>query len=86
MDTVREIDAVLRDPALARDRKIRALQELARRCWEEVFPEGWTNVSPEMRSERWANLRSEIEGYADCDQILAVLDWPASGGNFHWLK
>ena len=28
----------------------------------------------------------EVEKYETKDQILYVLDWPASSGNFHWVK
>ena len=41
--------------------------------------------SAEIQKRR-ANVRDEIEKYETKSQILYVLDWPASSGDFYWVK
>ena len=36
--------------------------------------------------KRWASIRDEVEKYETKSEILYVLDWPASNGNFYWIK
>ena len=35
--------------------------------------------------KRWASVRNEVEKYETKSQILYVLDWPASSGDFYWV-
>ena len=82
-----QIDEVIRDKRMPREKKIKNLQNLATTCWQEVVPE---YESPETFQElesakmqrRWASVRDEVEK----SEILYVLDWPASNGNFYWVK
>ena len=59
-------------------------------CWNEVNPGYGTAISEELESDeiqkRWANVRDEVEKYETKAKILYVLDWPASSGNFYWVK
>ncbi len=59
-------------------------------CWNEVIPVYGTATSKGLESDkiqkRWANVRDEVEKYETKAQILYVLDWPASSGNFYWVK
>ena len=60
-------------------------------CWQEVIPEyGNPETSQNLESaeiqKRWEKVRDEVEKYETKSQILYVLDWPASNGNFYWVK
>ena len=87
---IHEIDEVIRDTHTLREKKIERLQNLAMTCWNEVVPEYGTAASKELASDeiqkRWANVRDEVEKYETKSKILYVLDWPASSGNFYWVK
>jgi hypothetical protein len=87
---IRRIDEVIRDPEMTPPVKIQHLQELARACWREVVPEGeaagGTMAGGSGTKDRWAAVRREVERYDNKAQILYVLDWPASGGDFRWVK
>ncbi len=89
-EIIHEIDEVIRDTHTLREKKIKRLQKLAITCWHEVIPEYGTTTSKELESDeiqkRWANIRDEVEKYETKAQILYVLDWPASSGNFYWVK
>ena len=88
---ISQIDEVLRDKHMPREKKIKNLQNLATTCWQEVIPE---YKNPEIFQkpesveiqERWASVRAEVEKYETKSEILYVLDWPASNGNFYWVK
>lgn len=88
---IHQIDAVIRDTHTSRERKIKNLQNLAMTCWQEVVPE-YENPETSQNLEsveiqkRWASVRDEVEKYETKSQILYVLDWPASNGNFYWVK
>ncbi len=88
---IHQIDEVIRDTHTSREKKIKNLQNLAMTCWQEVVPE-YENpeISQNLESveiqKRWARVRDEIEQYETKSQILYVLDWPASNGNFYWVK
>ena len=70
--------------------KIESLKSLAVTCWNEVIPEHGTERFKYLKSaelhKRWSTVRNEVEKYETKDQILYVLDWPASSGNFYWVK
>ena len=60
-------------------------------CWQEVVPEYENpetsqNIESAEIQKRWAKVRGEVEKYETKSQILYVLDWPASNGNFYWVK
>ena len=76
-----KIDEIIRNTDTPREQKIESLQNLALTCWQEVVPE---YSAP--RVLRWANVREYVEAYQTKAQILYVLDWPASSGNFYWVK
>ena len=90
MKIIRRIDAVIRDTKKPRQTKIDDLQKLAQTCWQEVIPESCTSPLKKLESDeiqkRWSMVRDEVKKYKTRDQILSVLDWPASGGNFYWVK
>ena len=73
-----------------RDIKIERMKSLAMRCWDKVIPEHGTERFKKLKSaeiqDRWSTVRNEVEKYDTKDQILNVLDWPASSGNFHWVN
>ena len=86
-----QIDEVIRDTRASREKKIKNLQNLAMTCWQEVVPEyGNPETSQSLESaeiqKRWTKVRNEVEKYETKSQILYVLDWPASNGNFYWVK
>ena len=88
---IHQIDEVIRDIHMLREKKIESLQNLAMTCWQEVVPEyGNPETSQTLESaeiqKRWARVRDEVEKYKTKSQILYVLDWPASNGNFYWVK
>jgi hypothetical protein len=88
---IHQIDEVIRDTHTSREKKIENLQNLAMTCWQEVVPEcenSKTLQSLEFAEiqKRWARVRDEVEKYETKSQILYVLDWPASNGNFYWVK
>ncbi len=87
---IHQIDEVIRDTHKPRQTKIESLQNLAMTCWNEVIPDYSTATSKKLESDeiqkRWANVRNEVEKYETKAQILYVLDWPASSGNFYWVK
>ncbi|GEM_PF-2010788 len=88
---IHQIDEVIRDAGTSREKKIENLQDLAITCWQEVVPEyenPETSQNPESAEiqKRWARVRDEVEKYETKSQILYVLDWPASNGNFYWVK
>ena len=88
---IHQIDEVIRDAHTSRERKIKNLQNLAMTCWQEVVPEyenSETSQSLESAEiqKRWAKVHDEVEKYETKSQILYVLDWPASNGNFYWVK
>lgn len=85
-----QIDRGLRDKRTPRQKRIEELQNLAMRCWSEVIPEYGTEAFRKLDStevqQRWTCVRGEVEKYDTKSQILYVLDWPASSGNFYWMK
>ena len=88
---IHQIDEVIRDTRTSRETKIKNLQNLAMACWQEVVPEyGNPETSRNLESAEvqklWARVRGEVEKYETKSQILYVLDWPASNGNFYWVK
>ena len=88
---IHRIDEVIRDTYTSREKKIETLQNLAMTCWQEVVPEcGNSETFPDLESteiqKRWARVRDEVGKYETKSQILYVLDWPASNGNFYWVK
>ena len=86
-----QIDAVIRNRHMPREKKIKNLQSLAMCCWQEVVPE-FTNPDAYQKLEsveiqkRWASVRGDVEKYETRSEILYVLDWPATNGNFYWVK
>ena len=91
LQIIHQIDKVIRDTHTSREKKIETLQNLAMTCWQEVVPEyGNPETSQNLESaeiqKRWAEVRDEVEKYKTKSQILYVLDWPASNGNFYWVK
>ena len=88
---IHQIDEVIRDTRTSREKKIENLQNLAMACWQEVVPEYENpetsqNLESVEIQELWARVRGEVEKYETKSQILYVLDWPASNGNFYWVK
>ena len=88
---IHQIDELIRDTRTSRKKKIESLQDLAMTCWQEVVPEhGNPGTSQNLESaevqKRWAEVRDEVEKYETKSQILYVLDWPASSGDFYWVK
>ena len=87
---IHQIDEIIRDVYKPRGTKIESLKNLAMTCWNEVIPEYGTDTFQKLKSDeiqkRWSTVRIEVEKYETKDQILYVLDWPASSGNFHWVK
>lgn len=88
---ISRIDEAIRDKQLSREKKIENLQNLATSCWQEVVPE-YENPETFQKLEsaeiqkRWTSVRDEVEKYETKSEILYVLDWPASNGNFYWVK
>ena len=88
---IHQIDEVIRDTHASREEKIENLQNLAMTCWQEVVPEyknpeTFQNLESAEIQKRWAKVRDEVEKYEAKPQILYVLDWPASSGDFYWIK
>ena len=88
---IHQVDEVIRDTHTSREKRIKNLQNLAITCWQEVVPEyGNPETSQYLESaeiqRRWARVHDEVEKYETKSQILYVLDWPASNGNFYWVK
>jgi hypothetical protein len=87
---IHQIDEAIRDMHKPRQTKIESLQNLAMTCWSEVIPEYGTSTFNQLESDeiqkRWSTVRLEVEKYKTKKHILYVLDWPASGGNFYWVK
>lgn len=86
-----KIDEVIRNTDTPREQKIESLQNLAITCWQEVIPaysapSVFKKLGSDEIQERWANVREYVETYQTKAQILYVLDWPASSGNFYWIK
>ncbi len=89
--TIRKIDEVIRNMDTPREKKIESLQNLAMICWQEIIPEYsnprvFKNLDSDEIQARWAAVRDHVEKYETKTQILYVLDWPASSGNFYWVK
>ena len=86
-----QIDETIRDKHTPREKKIKNLQNLATTCWQKVVPE-YKNPETFQKLESaevqkcWASVRDEVEKYETKSEILYVLDWPASNGNFYWVK
>lgn len=87
---IHQIDEIIRDVYTPRGAKIERLKNLAVICWNEVIPEHGTERFKNLKSaeiqKRWSAVRDEVEKYETKDQILYVLDWPASSGGFPWVK
>ena len=88
---IRQINEVIRDTHTSREKKIETLQNLAMVCWQEVVPEYENpetsqNLGSAEIQKRWARVRDEVEKYETKSHILYVLDWPASSGDFYWVK
>ena len=88
---IHRIDEVIRDTHTSRGKKIENLQNLAMTCWQQVVPEYANSETSQMLEsaeiqKRWASVHDEVEKYEAKSQILYVLDWPASHGNFYWVK
>ncbi len=88
---IHQIDEVIRDTHTSREKKIENLQNLAITCWREVVPEyGNPETSQNLKTtevqKRWVRVHNEVEKYETKSQILYVLDWPASNGDFYWVK
>lgn len=88
---IHQIDEVIRDTHTSREKKIENLQNLAITCWREVVPEyGNPETSQNLKTtelqKRWVRVHDEVEKYETKSRILYVLDWPASNGNFYWVK
>ena len=88
---IHQIDKVIRDTSTSREEKIENLQNLAMTCWQEVVPEygspeTFQTLEPAEIQKRWTEVRDEVEKYEAKSQILYVLDWPASSGDFYWIK
>ena len=85
------IDEMIRDRYMPQEEKIKSLQNLTTTCWQEVVPE-YENLETFQKLEsaeiqkRWSSVRDEVEKYKTKSEILYVLDWPASNGNFYWVK
>lgn len=88
---IHRMDDMIRDTQTSRKKKIENLQNLAMTCWQEVVPEygnpeTYQNLESAEVQKRWAKVRDEVEKYETKSQILYALDWPASNGNFYWVK
>ena len=88
---IHQIDKVIRDTNTPRQEKIESLKQLAITCWREVAPELENaeilrNIDADKLTARWAKINDKISNYETKGQILYVLEWPASGGNFYWIK
>jgi hypothetical protein len=87
-----QIDDVIGNTSMAASEKVQLLKELARAYWRVVFPELDTplfdRLTPEQQEERWrlVRARNELVGTKNPEEIKLVLDWPATGRPFHWLK
>lgn len=86
-----QIDEAIRDKHTPRDKKIKNLQNLAKICWQEVVPEyenpeTFQKLKSAEIQKRWTSVRDKVEQYETKSEILYVLDWPASNGNFYWVK
>ena len=85
------IDEVIRDRHMPREEKIKSLQNLATTCWQEVVLEyedleTFQKLESTEIQKRWTSVRDGVEKYGTKSEILYVLDWPASNGNFYWVK
>ena len=88
---IHQVDEVIRDTHTSREKKIKNLQDLAMACWQEIVPEYENpetsqNLESDEIQKRWARVHDEVEKYETKSKILYVLDWPASNGNFYWVK
>lgn len=90
-DIVQDIDDTIQGNTSTTEQKIVTLQKLADDFWKEVFPEYETEKFRELTDEemevRWAKVRKAklVDCYANKDNIMYVIDWPSTNGNFHWL-
>jgi len=89
---IEEINKTINDISVDRIIKIEKLKQLACIYWKIVFPEYGTDsyqlLSLEEKMLRWETARQKdlIDKYPNKEYIFYVLDWPASGGNFYWVK
>ena len=86
-----QIEELIRDTHASREKKIENLQNLAMTCWQEVVPESknpetFQNLESAEIQKRWVTVRDAVEKYEAKSQILYVLDWWASSGDFYWVK
>ncbi|MEW6733827.1 MAG: hypothetical protein AB1489_21050 [Acidobacteriota bacterium] len=88
---VKKIDEIITDQNISRNEKISVLKSLAENYWKEVFPEYGTDafeqITDQEMKNRWekARLEDNVDRYDNRNQIIYVLDWPGTGGNFPWL-
>jgi hypothetical protein len=89
-EIVDKIGKTIANLDLEREEKINRLKRLADECWNEVFPERGTpqyeELSVEERHRRWESVRGLVRQRQDADYVFKVLDWPGSGGDFHWVR
>jgi hypothetical protein len=90
-DTIlEEIRNLIVDRSRSREDRIELLKRLANQAWIELFPEDQAQGSPsigtEVRKARWARVVERIQTWDEKENIERVLEWPGSGGNFHWLE
>lgn len=93
-ELIGKIEAVICDVSVPREARVRQLKKLADECWNSVFPErgseAYENLGSEEESRRWKEfwerVKPRVERSHRRKEIMYVLDWPASGGTFEWVK
>ena len=87
-ESIRQINKLICEIHQYRNERIALLEKLANEAWELIFPEDKENVllKSSERKKRWQAVESQIEEFECKEEIQKVLQWPASGGNFYWLK
>lgn len=89
---VQRIDQVLKSNETDREERIKELKDLSRKWSFVLFPEYSRGEGDSLREgetlARWhdALKYSNLDAYELKEQIILVLEWTASGGNFYWLK
>ncbi len=87
---IQQIEFTIENSKIGREEKIECLKILSERCWEKVFPELNTSefdkLSSQEKSKRWKKVAEQVLLHNYSEHIFYVLDWPASGGNFFWVK
>ena len=84
-DILQRISQILDDASLSRDRRDSLLAESGSEAWHALFPEGADRLSEDEVMRRWDETSMQLSAFPKREQILRILESPASGERFYWL-